>query len=677
VVPDVFSATSSRRWALRRVGACLKLPARPTNTPYASTTPFPHVRRLRGTPVGVRPGTYTFPLSVSGPGALGVGSLSGAVTVAVCVQPANAYTPPYFVSAVDPVVIAPYGVDMAIGVRAWLHPGANATVTSVTGRDGGPLPSWLAYNASAGEVQGRPAGSTSGDFLVDVRFAVNGTAADLVTLVVRVPAVSTCSPGVVPQRGVWGGGVVPPMVLGGSMVERGWAVATASNGDVVFAGETDSYGAGRLDILVVRLDGRSGGVVWARVWGGIYDDQGPSMVITSNGDVLLTGLAVTAFTTSSDLFVLRLDGSSGAVVWARSWYAAPANNLFDSGYAIAMTPSGDVVVVGSTSGAGAGSHDVLVMRLVGSTGALVWARTWGGSNDERANAVSVAANGDLVVAGYSRSYGSGALDVLALRMDSSNGSVLWARTWGGVGSDYASDLALASNGDLILVGYTTSFGAGGNDALVLRLNSSSGAVVWARAWGGGSQEEGNAVAVASNGDVVVAGTTTSFGAGGYDALLLRLNSSSGDVVWARTWGGVQDDAPRDAAITTNGDVVIVGDTFGLAQTAGNRNGFVLAIITNGSSPVFPVLSSSAPASVGLAPGAVTASAAGTVISPLGSTASLVVNTNALAETGIDVLSVLPVTVLALTPGYPQLQVGTAWYGGGIAAAYPYIALTTL
>jgi hypothetical protein len=64
------------------------------------------VCRLRGTPLDVEPGTYSFPLSVSSQGASGVGSLSGVVTVLLCVQSASAYTPPYFVSAVDPVVIA-------------------------------------------------------------------------------------------------------------------------------------------------------------------------------------------------------------------------------------------------------------------------------------------------------------------------------------------------------------------------------------------------------------------------------------------------------------------------------------------------------------------------------------------------------------------------------------------
>ncbi len=490
----------------------------------------------------------------------------------------------------------------------------------------------------------------------------------------RAVAAQACSPGVVPQRGVWGG--VPPVLLGGSMADRAHAVAVASNGDVVIAGETDSYGAGRLDILIVRLDGRSGGVVWARVWGGIYDDQNPTAIVfASNGDVVLTGFAV-SFTGSPDVFVLRLDGGSGSVVWARAWWSAPANNVEEYGLALTMMPNGDVVVVGATAkGVAVGNHDVLVMRLVGNSGELVWASTWGGSNTERAYGVSLAASGELVVAGWTNSFGSGTEDVFVLRVDSSNGTVLWARTWGGTGSEAAFDFSLAPNGDVILAGYTTSSGAGGTDVLVLRLSVSSGAVAWARSWGGSYDDLAYALTVASNGDVVVAGYTKSFGAGGNDALLLRLNSSTGDVVWARTWGSLQDDTPADVAIASNGNVVIAGGTLGLAQSAGNLNAFVLAVNLMGSAPVFPTLSSSALAIVGLAPGAVIASAAGAVTVPAGTPSSLTVNTNAVGATGIDVKASLPATVLvsasllALSPGSPSLQVRGVRHDGTLSPCH--------
>jgi hypothetical protein len=180
------------------------------------------VCRLRGTPLGVIPGTYPVPLSVSGPGGNGVGSLSAVVTVHVCVQPASVYTPAYFVSALNPVMVAPYGVLFTVDVVAWVRPGAGASVSSVTGRDGGPLPAWLTYDATAGVLQGLPAGATRGDYMVDVRFAVTGTPADLLTVVVRVPNT--------PPVFVGGTSTAGPVEVGRRVVNLGLAFAD-SEGD--------------------------------------------------------------------------------------------------------------------------------------------------------------------------------------------------------------------------------------------------------------------------------------------------------------------------------------------------------------------------------------------------------------------------------------------------------------
>jgi hypothetical protein len=645
------------------------------------------VCRLRGTPLDVQPGTYSIPLSVSGQGAAGVGSLSGAVTVQVCVQPSSAYTPPYFVAAVDPVAVARYGASVGIGVKAWLRPGTNATVVSVTGQEGGPLPSWLRYNASAGEVQGRPAGdTTSGDFLVEVRFAVNGTAADLLTVVVRVAAAQVCSPAVVPGRGVWGGGVPADraaVVLGG--MDGSTYVAVAANGDVVVAGSVSSFGAGVNDVLVVRLDGRSGSVVWARVWGGIHSDWSRAVVIAPNGDVLVAGGTV-SFSGSYDVCVLRLAGASGAVVWARTWYAVSSASLTEEAYSLTLTSNGDVVVVGTTNGAasGAGGFDALVMRLAGGTGARLWMRIWGGPSEDRASQVAMAANGDVMVAGYTRSFGGGQRDVFVLRLDSVSGAVLWARTWGGATDEAPNSMALAANGDVLVGGFVSSLGGAnaGYDALVLRLAGGSGDVVWARTWSGSDFDNAVKVEAAPNGDVLVGGYTASFGAGGQDVLLLRLNGDNGDVVWARTWGGPQNDYIAGFALTAYGNVVVggVSASFGPAPDV-----FVMEVQVNGTAPIFPELSFPAPARAGLTPTAVMTSVAGTVGSPAATTSLLTVDTIAQSVAGTNATGLLaavkhlvPATVRALSLGAPLLQVGkplggnrvsSRWYCGFLCAVF--------
>jgi hypothetical protein len=97
------------------------------------------VSRLSGTPLDVPPGVYSVPMVVeAGPGDAGVGSLPrGVATLQLCVQPASAFSPPYFAAVLNPLLVAPFGGSFAVPLWAWLQPGSGANVTSVTGRGGG------------------------------------------------------------------------------------------------------------------------------------------------------------------------------------------------------------------------------------------------------------------------------------------------------------------------------------------------------------------------------------------------------------------------------------------------------------------------------------------------------------------------------------------------------------
>ena len=111
----------------------------------------------------------------------------------------------------------------------------------------------------------------------------------------------------------------------------------------------------------------------------------------------------------------------------------------------------------------------------------------------------------------------------------------WARTMGGGASDVASFARPASDGGIIACGFTASFGAGGEDVWVVRLDS-SGTVLWQRAYGGPADDRAYVIQEAPGGGFIVLGWTESFGAGGRDAWILRLDAfrrtSSGSALTA-------------------------------------------------------------------------------------------------------------------------------------------------
>ncbi|WP_461864836.1 NHL repeat-containing protein, partial [Thermococcus sp.] len=100
----------------------------------------------------------------------------------------------------------------------------------------------------------------------------------------------------------------------------------------------------------------------------------------------------------------------------------------------------------------------------------------------------------------------------------------WAKTYGGSGDDVINDVKVLPDGSIIAVGYTNSAGVGGKDVLVMKLTS-NGSVVWAKIYGGSYYDGAYAVALAPNGDIIVAGWTLSFGAGGRNVWVLRLDEN--------------------------------------------------------------------------------------------------------------------------------------------------------
>jgi len=170
-----------------------------------------------------------------------------------------------------------------------------------------------------------------------------------------------------------------------------------------------------------------------------------------------------------------------------------------------------------------------------------WVKTYGGSDYDWAHAVAIAPNDDIIVAGYTTSFGAGD-DVLVLRLDE-YGNVKWQKTYGGSEHDVAHAVAVAENGDIIVAGETESFGTGRTDAWVLRLDE-NGNVKWQKTYGGiyggGYDEDAYAVAVTENGDIIVTGIIT-----------MRLDAN-GNIIWAKDVGGTS------VAIAPNGDIIISG-----------------------------------------------------------------------------------------------------------------------
>lgn len=275
-------------------------------------------------------------------------------------------------------------------------------------------------------------------------------------------------------------------------------------------------------------------------------------------------------TANTSVFLLKYD-SNGSFLWTDAW-GGSNGTTYASG--LALGPSGVLYVTGFTSAFGNGGGDLFLLKFH-TNGSLAWARTWGGTLFDAGKSVAVDPLGNVYVVGTTDSYGSVQGEAAILKFDSS-GALIWARIWGGANSSDGSGVVADSSG-VYVAGAENSFGAGDYDALLLALNS-TGSLIFERTWGGSGRDIANTIALDSSSKALyVAGSTDSYGVAG-DAFILKFDAL-GNIVWQRTWGGNGTDRATGITVDSHGYIYVAGDTpsFG----ASNGTAFILELDSGG------------------------------------------------------------------------------------------------
>ena len=280
---------------------------------------------------------------------------------------------------------------------------------------------------------------------------------------------------------------------------------------------------------------------WAKTFGGISHDVAASIVQTFDGGYAVAGYTASKGTGGWDFWVLKLD-DSGNVVWDKTF----GDSKDDVANSIVQTSNGGYAVAGYTASKDAGKSGMWILKLDDS-GNKVLDKTFGNSKDDGINSMVQTSDGGYAVAGYTESKDAGKSDIWILKLDDS-GNVVWDKTFGSGEDDVAKYIIQTSDGGYAVAGWTESKGAGKNDFLVLKLDS-SGNKVWDKTFGGGKDDVAKSIVQTSDDGYAVAGGTRSKGAGKSDFWVLKLDGS-GNKVWDKTFGGGKDDRAKSIVQTS-------------------------------------------------------------------------------------------------------------------------------
>ena len=207
---------------------------------------------------------------------------------------------------------------------------------------------------------------------------------------------------------------------------------------------------------------------------------------------------------------------------------------------------------------------------------ILWAHTYGGRAADGGRAMCETDEGGYLITGYTFSHGNGDTDILAVKTDAA-GVKVWSKTYGGAGTEYGHDCLALDDGYLI-VGYTTSFGAGSKDVYLIKI-SLQGEVVWSRTYGGASWDTGNAVTKTADGGFVICGFTHSEGAGEEDVFVIKTDDQ-GNEIWSKTYGEERFEI-GNSIYNVDGGGYIIGATSGTTE-GGNSDFYLIRIDSDGN-----------------------------------------------------------------------------------------------
>jgi len=343
--------------------------------------------------------------------------------------------------------------------------------------------------------------------------------------------------------------------VGSAMTDSGASVAPTPDGGLVVGGRTSYLSspswAGHATIRKLKPDGS---LEWQQILGTSSVSQGVGEVRpTSDGGFVLAG------SEAGEPWVVKLD-AGGSVTWQRRYRAL---DIWQEVYShVSEALNGDFLLAGSLRRTHNSTGDVQVVRIA-PDGQLLWAKIFGGADEEFVWRLRATASGGCVVGGatWSVPASGGNEDAWVFELDPA-GQVVWSKTYGTAGPhsiQRVRGLATTRDGGVIVTGSSALLGFDQDDLWVAELDA-VGNVRWERTYGSGLWEEGRAISRMASGGYVVAGRSSTDAISGDKGWLLRIGAD-GQLLWQQILGGLGLESLTDVVASGVEHLAVVGTTW--------------------------------------------------------------------------------------------------------------------
>ncbi|MCK5857029.1 MAG: hypothetical protein KAG64_06035 [Bacteroidales bacterium] len=278
---------------------------------------------------------------------------------------------------------------------------------------------------------------------------------------------------------------------------------------------------------------------WNEAYGGAKNDEARSIIETKDGGFLVVGYTESQGSGKKDGWAMKLR-EDGSMDWDMTYGGGKDDELYDvieldNGYAM----------VGGTASIGEGKEDFWLV-IIDKEGSQEWERAYGGSKEDVATQVIHSNDGNIYIAGYTKSKGSGGRDIYFLKVEpfaseKERGKLLWKKNFGGGGTDFPGRIKLNPQDSFIyIIGSSNSSGNGGLDATLYKMDPVRGNIRTKKNFGGRAFEHGNDFCFTENNGYIIVGGTMTNSKGFFDSWVIKLEEEFYSE-WEHTYGGGKED----------------------------------------------------------------------------------------------------------------------------------------
>jgi len=291
--------------------------------------------------------------------------------------------------------------------------------------------------------------------------------------------------------------------------------------------------------------------LWTQHFGDIHEESSTCIRQTSDGNFIIIGVTDQTSSGRNDIWLIKAD-ENGIMIWDRT-FGGNQNDFSIVGH---QTADGGFIIAGTTESFGNGMQDFWLIKT-DADGNEEWNQTFGTAENDRTQYVKQTFDGGYIITGGTGNFETSNQDAWLIKTDE-NGNLEWQQTYGGNGNEKMYTVHQETDGSYILAGLTSSYGNGTYDAYLIKTDS-LGNEIWSQTFGGSEIENAYSMQILPGEGYILAGSTKSFGAGDFDVWLIKTDQQ-GNEIWSYVYGTEVLEYCYSLDITSDGNFILGGLT---------------------------------------------------------------------------------------------------------------------